>query len=69
MSAGEFGRRPRRTSIFLSTYKFAAAKAEGKRTADALTAEAPPNVLVGGHADLTFAKNGARSFQRSRLRG
>ncbi|MEW6725504.1 MAG: hypothetical protein AB1327_00875, partial [Bacillota bacterium] len=42
--------RPRRTSIFLSTYKFAQAKAEGKCTADALTAEAPANVLVGGHA-------------------
>ncbi|WP_426377566.1 hypothetical protein [Desulforudis sp. 1031] len=51
------------------TDKFAQAKAEGKRTADALTAEAPANVLVGGHADLTFAKNGARSFQRSRFRG
>ncbi|MGC7879993.1 hypothetical protein ACP3TI_12205, partial [Desulforudis sp. 1190] len=60
MSAGEFGRRPRRTSIFLCHVQVRAGKAEGKRTADALTAEAPANVLVGGHADLTFAKNGAR---------
>ncbi|MGC7880302.1 hypothetical protein ACP3TI_13870, partial [Desulforudis sp. 1190] len=67
-AASSAGARGERASSSV-TDKFAAAKAEEKRTADAATAEAPANVLVGSHAGFTFAKNGARSFQQSRLRG